>query len=91
MNYETVPRDLKTSVPSKWFLGLEYFQTKHLSVKRHKDIEKFYPYSFRGVFRNSFQFLKLLPKFFIVAYTKAPLEQAIHSFHPYVKARSGKM
>ena len=38
-------------------IDLEYFQTQHLSVKMHQDIEKFY--SFRVVVRNSFQFLKL--------------------------------
>ena len=32
----------KTSVSLEWFLRLEYFQTWHLSVKLHQDVEKFY-------------------------------------------------
>ena len=34
----------KSSVLLEWFLGMEYFQTEHLSVKLHQDIEKFYSF-----------------------------------------------
>ena len=60
--------------------------TYHL-LKLHQDIKKFY--SFRIVFRNNFQFSKLWPKFFIFRHMKVPLEQALHTCHPFVKTNSG--
>ena len=56
--------------------------TCHL-LKLHQDVKKFYS------FRKVSSFSKLLPKFFIFRHMKVPLEQAIHTCHPFVKTNSG--